>query len=290
VYDLPENLVPLFTRLQVLIAAKGSLHWKHFNIGPKRILAVHVLEFLHGVRHIAFVIPDLSIDDARAISVDGNGIKEELEKIKFVMTGYSDADTEPEGSDDLPLSNRVFVFTTNVQGVHSDIRRVLKNNGRRVVIIDDMEWQRRLAMRKPDAFIAHDTRDKDELARPLAYALARLGLVVWFDEFSLRPGNRLSEAIDRGLTNCRRAVLLVTPNLLENNSWGATELSTLLTRAAYEPNTIIPVWARVGRTEVAARSARLADIVAIHARPNIDELASEIYAAVGGPEGDTTIG
>jgi hypothetical protein len=140
-------------------------------------------------------------------------------------------------------------------------------------------------MRKPDAFIAHDSRDKADLARPLAVALSKLGLIVWYDEFSLKPGDRLSESIDTGLTECRHAVLLVSPNLLENTTWASTEMSALLTRAIVEANSLIPIWANVDARAVAARSARLADIVAINHSGNMEELVCRIYAAVGGAEG-----
>src|SRR5580704_6706767 len=95
--------------------------------------------------------------------------------------------------------------------------------------------------KKPDVFLSHDFRDKDGLARPLAHSISRLGLVAWYDEFSLKPGDRLSESIDKGLTECRHAVLLVTPNFLENTSWTRVEMSTLLTREVTEKNLIIPV-------------------------------------------------
>jgi hypothetical protein len=154
-----------------------------------------------------------------------------------------------------------------------------------VAIIDDDEWKRKHGMRKPDAFIAHDSRDKNSLARPLAHQLASLELIVWYDEFSLRPGDRLSESIDRGLTECRHAILLVTEHLLENKTWASTEMSALMTRAVDERNALIPVWANVEVAAVKARSARLADIFAISNFSNIDDLASRIYAVVGGPEG-----
>ena len=112
-----------------------------------------------------------------------------------------------------------------------------------------------------------------------------MGLIVWYDEFSLKPGDRLSESIDRGLTECRHAALLVSKNLLENTTWANTEMSALLTRAIVEANSLIPIWAGVDATAVAARSARLADIVAINHSGNVEELASRIYATVGGAEG-----
>jgi hypothetical protein len=149
-------------------------------------------------------------------------------------------------------------------------------------LIDDLEWKRRLDMRKPDAFVAHDSRDKDDIARPLAHALQRLGLAIWYDEFSLKPGDRLSEAIDRGLTECRHAILVLTPRFLENQTWAKTEMSALLNRAADEPNVVIPVWAGVDKMQVKSRSARLADIVALHHGGDTVELASKIFPAVGG--------
>jgi hypothetical protein len=212
-----------------------------------------------------------------------------LQGAKIGVTGHLDGDTERENSDDLPFSNRLFIFTDCPRPSRLHLLGLLKTPNRRVAIIDDKEWERRLDMRKPDAFIAHDSRDKASLARPLADELIRLGLIVWFDEFSLKIGDRLSESIDRGLTTCRQAVLLVTPHLLENATWANTEMSALLSRAVYTANVIIPVWSGVNRENVAARSARLADIVALHALPSVNELASKIYAAIGGPEGATAM-
>jgi len=116
-------------------------------------------------------------------------------------------------------------------------------------------------------------------------ALEKLGIIVWYDEFSLKPGDRLSESIDKGLTECRHAVLLVSKNLLENTTWASTEMSALLTRAVTQANSLIPVWANVDARAVAARSARLADIVALNHSGDPEELASRIYVAVGGAEG-----
>lgn len=57
----------------------------------------------------------------------------------------------------------------------------------------------RARLERPLAFIAHDSRDKDAIARPIAVGLARLMCPVWFDEFSLRVSDRLRESIERGL-------------------------------------------------------------------------------------------
>ena len=41
-----------------------------------------------------------------------------------------------------------------------------------------------------DVFVCHASQDKDGFVRPLAEALRRLGVTVWYDEFSLAIGDR----------------------------------------------------------------------------------------------------
>ena len=137
-----------------------------------------------------------------------------------------------------------------------------------------------LESKRPDVFLSHDSRDKDDLARPLAHAVSRLGLAAWYDEFSLKPGDRLSASIDKGLTECRHACLLITPHFLGNQRWTNVEMSTLLTRAVAERNLIIPVWSNVDAKMVAACSARLADLVAIRVFSDINDLATQIFRLV----------
>lgn len=55
---------------------------------------------------------------------------------------------------------------------------------------------------KYDVFISHASEDKELLVRELAIALRNLGLRVWYDEFTLKPGDSLYESIDRGLESC----------------------------------------------------------------------------------------
>jgi hypothetical protein len=284
-YDLPPELEVLFFRMQVVVGGKSALRWQTNMAGDKAILSVFVLNFLDGIRHRIFLVPRFTVPDLRGILLSTCAISDELAKVEMHCEKHLDLDTPTESSDDLPISNRIFIFTDELQGARGEFRAALDSTKEVVAIIDDEEWKRRLAMRKPDAFIAHDSRDKADLARPLAIALSKLGLIVWYDEFSLKPGDRLSESIDKGLTECRHAVLLVSKNLLENTTWANAEMSALLTRAIAEADSLIPIWANVDAKTVAVRSARLADIVAINHSGDVEVLASRIYAAVGGAEG-----
>jgi hypothetical protein len=55
--------------------------------------------------------------------------------------------------------------------------------------------------RRWEVFISHASEDKDGFVRPLARALAQLGVSVWFDEFEIEIGDSISRSIDRGLTH-----------------------------------------------------------------------------------------
>ncbi len=284
-YDLPPELEVLFFRMKVVIGGNSAVRWQTNMVADKPFLSAFVINFTDGIRHRAFLIPRITLPDLRGILLGAGDISDQLAKVEIRCAKHLDLDTPNESSDELPISNRIFLFTDELQASREEFREVLRSTQGLVAIIDDEEWKRRLDKRKPDAFIAHDSRDKIDLARPLAIALSKLGLIVWYDEFSLKPGDRLSENIDKGLTECRHAVLLMSKNLLENTTWASTEMSALLTRAVIQANSLIPVWVNVDARAVAARSARLADIVALNHSGDLEELTSRIYAAVGGAEG-----
>jgi hypothetical protein len=44
-------------------------------------------------------------------------------------------------------------------------------------------------MTQYDVFICHASEDKSDVARPLSHFLQSLGIVVWYDEFSLEVGD-----------------------------------------------------------------------------------------------------
>ncbi len=53
---------------------------------------------------------------------------------------------------------------------------------------------------KWDVFISHSSEDKENFVEPLAKALSDLGVKVWYDKFSLKTGDSLTETIDKGPT------------------------------------------------------------------------------------------
>ena len=62
-----------------------------------------------------------------------------------------------------------------------------------------------------DVFICHASEDKDGFVRSLADTLRTNHVDVWYDEFTLKVGDSLREAIDRGLTSSRFGIVVLSP-------------------------------------------------------------------------------
>jgi hypothetical protein len=65
-------------------------------------------------------------------------------------------------------------------------------------------------MHNPKVFISHSAGDAD-WARSFAQALKQRGVTVWFDEFDVRPGESLRDALEFGLRNSDVVVSLLDP-------------------------------------------------------------------------------
>ena len=127
-----------------------------------------------------------------------------------------------------------------------------------------------------DAFISHASEDKEEVVKPLAVALAKMGYWIWYDEFELRVGDSLRQSIDRGLINSRFGIVILSPAFFAKN-WPQYELNGLTAREIDGHKVILPVWHDVDRDDVLAYSPTLADRVAFSTqRTNTKKIAQSL--------------
>lgn len=127
-----------------------------------------------------------------------------------------------------------------------------------------------------DVFISHASEDKDEFVRPLANALMRHGLNVWYDEMTLRIGDSLRQKIDKGLANSRVGLVVLSPSFIKKG-WTNYELDGIVTRAVSGDQVLLPIWHNITKQQVVDFSPSLADKVARStATHTIDEIAIEI--------------
>jgi hypothetical protein len=134
---------------------------------------------------------------------------------------------------------------------------------------------------RPAAFICHDSRDKERVARPIAEGLSRLACPVWYDESSLNVGDHLRESIERGLKEAKKCILVLSPRFLANSGWTKVEFNSIFSRELIQRrNIILPVWAGVTKQSVLAYSPSLANRVAVNWRLGADEVVQRLYCAI----------
>ena len=130
-----------------------------------------------------------------------------------------------------------------------------------------------------DVFISHAWEDKDTAARPLADALSKSGLSVWYDEFTLTLGDSLRRSIDRGLAESRYGVVILSPHFFAK-SWPQRELDGLTAREISTGKVILPVWHNVTREDIERFSPPLADKLGISTSTGLDSVVREILRAI----------
>jgi len=92
----------------------------------------------------------------------------------------------------------------------------------------------RVAVQQPDlrdCFLCHAWPDRQGAAKELDDALKAAGVKTWFSELDLGLGVPMMRTIDRGLSNSRIGLVLVTPNFIKglpNQGVADKELSALL--------------------------------------------------------------
>jgi|SRR6516165_5356756 hypothetical protein len=115
---------------------------------------------------------------------------------------------------ELTTSMRLFIYSES--DLRDDEIRTLQTEGRKsnhqVLFRSARYVSERSRHEKPLAFISHDSRDKDEVARKIATNLQRMMCPVWYDEFSLRVGSNLRDSIESGLKTCKKCILILSSN------------------------------------------------------------------------------
>jgi len=131
-----------------------------------------------------------------------------------------------------------------------------------------------------DLFISHASEDKEELVRPLALALVDHGLSIWYDEFTLKLGDSLSESIDRGLAGSRYGLVVLSKDFF-SKKWPQRELRGLVSREISTGKAILPIWHNVSFSDVVKFSPPLADLLAVSTSIGVSGVVEKIADAIG---------
>ena len=139
-----------------------------------------------------------------------------------------------------------------------------------------------------DAFVCHASEDKDDLVRPLVQRLREEHIEVWYDEFSLQVGDSLRRSIDRGLSQSRFGIVVLSPHFF-GKQWSQWELDGLVARQNDGgANIILPIWHGVERSDIITYSPPLADKLAASSANGIDDVVQRLVAVIR-PQGSTLV-
>ena len=144
------------------------------------------------------------------------------------------------------------------------------------LVRDDVPTPTKTSGETYDVFISHASEDKEDIVRPLANALIRKGLKVWYDEITLKIGDSLRQKIDKGLSNSRVGLVVLSPSFIDKG-WTNYELDGIVSKTVSGEQVLLPIWHNITKQQVIDYSPSLADKVArstaIH---TVEEIASEI--------------
>jgi len=130
-----------------------------------------------------------------------------------------------------------------------------------------------------DVFISHASEDKDSFARPLANALTEKGLSVWFDEFTIKVGDRLLGSIEQGLKKSEYGIVVLSPSFFAKH-WPQIELDGLAQKEVDGKKVILPVWHDVNVEDVRKYSVTLAGRVGVPSERGLEQVVHELLRVV----------
>jgi len=130
-----------------------------------------------------------------------------------------------------------------------------------------------------DVFISHASEDKEDFVRPLAAELVRLGLRVWYDEWTLKLGDSLRQKIEDGLVTCEYGIVVLSRHFFAKN-WTNAELDGLFAREMEGHKVILPVWHDITKQEVLQHSPMLAGKMASLTEKGVAAVAAEVFGVV----------
>lgn len=131
-----------------------------------------------------------------------------------------------------------------------------------------------------DVFISHAREDKSIFVKDLAERIKAAGITVWYDEFSLKWGDKLREKIDQGLLGSRFGIVVLSPDFLRKK-WTKEELNGLFELETAGQTRILPIWHNLTRQEVLEFSPTLAGRLSLDSSHPIDDLIDQLKDLLG---------
>lgn len=135
-------------------------------------------------------------------------------------------------------------------------------------------------MNKADFFISHAFEDKDTFVRALVNNLMLNGALVFYDEYSIKLGDSLTDSINKGISNSNHAILILSKYFFEKG-WTNAELQALFNKSIREQFKMLIIYHGVNHSLVAEKYPLLADIKGVDSSEGIEKISQALFDAIG---------
>jgi|SRR5437870_5966654 len=242
----------------------------------KQVSIYSIADIEQNFEHAGVVIHSLGIEYEQLPWA----IRTKLEQYrKGVFVSVGDVGIPDSGrntNQKLVFTSNVYLYTDKLLVPESDVIECFRRDGMRLVIRDNPTWEKIWKNRPYDGYLIHDSRDKKAFVSPLYDALEKRLLKIWYDETALEVGDDLAEKIEKGLQTSNYAILVVSDNFLENESWAKKEFEKVKERQlASGKKIILPVWHKIRSRKVVKYSEWLGTKVAA-SDENVEKVADRL--------------
>jgi hypothetical protein len=246
-----------------------------------------------SIRMFTYYIP--SVPDPSGIIVALlNNLEQSAKSVETLNTFGTFQSDILIGTDKVTYSNRIYFYTETPLSKEQlfSLEKISMEKGLYLTFRSTEYIETKMALDIPLAFISHDSRDKEQIARVLSNGLNTRLCTVWYDEYSLKIGDSLRESIEKGIKEAKKCVLILTKNYLTNPGWGKKEFSSIFTREMImNERIILPIWYGVTKEEIYEYSPSLVDTFAlqwpsssgkseVEYKREIEELISKVHTAI----------
>ncbi len=130
-------------------------------------------------------------------------------------------------------------------------------------------------------FVCHASEDK-AFVEPLVSALKAAGIKVWYDRDKMKWGDDLRSFIDRGLSNSRFGIVVLSKAFLKRKRWTEHELNGLFAKERAGEKVILPIRHEVTQDDLAEYSPSFVDRIAMDSQKNsVEEIVRNLKSLLG---------
>lgn len=214
-----------------------------------------------------------------------NGIQLSVENKQSLNMSVAFPGELPIDTKDLRWNGQIYIYTKSNLNMNQiqELSNFGKSLGYHIQFRSNEYQEKRSMSQKPMAFISHDSKDKDEVARKVAAKLTSMGCPVWYDEYSLKVGDSLRESIEKGIKECKHCIIILSKNFISNSGWTKAEFESLFARQIYEKkNVVLPIWIDVEESDVYEYCPSLLNILALNWKDGEEEVCRKLFAKIIG--------